>query len=200
MGNKLPRVEYFQWRDQSILYQSGESKECFYTIRNGWVKICHTNQEGRLRIVRLMGPGSTIGMEVMHGEGTAYLHDAIALGPVEACRIPVSTMNILEEHHPEIFSGFITNFENHLKRADENIVLFSTGLVNDRVHCVLSFLSKEAPTSDKTFYLPHGSDFSALTGATPESVSRVLAKMKKNKNLIPRKDGLYSFNMKTCSL
>lgn len=200
LENNFPNIEYFQWKNQDTLFQKGESKEHIYTIRRGWVKICHINEEGRLRIVRLMGPGSAIGMEMMLSGGSTYLHDAIALGPVEACRIPVITVNQFKERCPELFSGFVANFENHLKRADEIIVLFSTGLLHERIHCVLSFLSKETSNNKKRFDLPNGSDFAALTGTTCESVSRVLAQMKKDKILIKHKDGLYSFNAEERSL
>lgn len=192
--NNFPNIEYFRWKNQDTLFQKGEVKEYIYTIRKGWVKICHTNEEGRVRIVRLMGPGSAIGMEMMLSGGSSYLHDAIALGSVEACRIPVFTINQFKAKCPELFGGFVANFENHLKRADEIIVLFSTGLLNERIHCVLSFLSKETSNNNGRFYLPNGFDFAALTGTTTESVSRVLAQMKKDKILNRHEDGLYSFN------
>ncbi|MEW6766265.1 MAG: Crp/Fnr family transcriptional regulator [Pseudomonadota bacterium] len=142
-----------------------------------------------------MGPGSMLGLELSEdGQPSAYGHTAIALGEVDLCRIPLRIVQELESEHPELCVALVRRSEEHVRRADQVIVSFSSGLLRHRIENVLNFLLRETADDRDGFVLPTGADIAALVGASEESVSRIMAEYKRQGVLIQREDGLFMFD------
>ena len=93
--NLLQPVDQFIHAPGSAIFESGTRKKFIYSIRRGMVKLVNTAEDGTNRIVRLLGPGSAIGLELLDG-AEGYNHSAVAINQVDLCRIPVPTVEQLE--------------------------------------------------------------------------------------------------------
>ncbi|HUN00089.1 MAG: Crp/Fnr family transcriptional regulator [Halothiobacillaceae bacterium] len=187
-------------KDQDALCKQGQRDHFVYSIRSGWVKIIETTAEGAERIVRLIAPGGFFGVEHLSMPNSVCTHSAVAFGAAEVCRIPLESMHYLGTNYPKIFELIIEKCVEQLNQSDEVIVLFSSGPLCDRIAHLLSFLARKTVNNEGQFHLPSGADFAALTGSTVESVSRVLAEMKKEAQLIRCANGLYRFAQNTQTL
>jgi hypothetical protein len=80
--------------------------------------------------------------------------------------------------HPEHYKVIVSLWKRHLEAADEALLGFRSGELRERLVNILRTLSIFAGDS-KSFLLPSGRDLSALTGATPVAISRVMAGFKR---------------------
>lgn len=188
-------IEHMVYEDGAYLFHQGAVDDGYlFSIRNGWVKLVYGDEDGDERIVRLMGPGSVLGQGLLFDKPKHYSENAVALGEVDVCRIPVSTMQALSKEYPAMSGEIGRNYEEHLKRANQVIVSFSTGRLHDRIVHVLRFQAKEFADAHGHFALLSGADYAELVGASEESVSRVLASLKRENVLARQDDGLFVFN------
>lgn len=190
---RLDGIDHFLHKDESVLFCQAEVGEHLFSIRRGWVKLVHADSNGTNRIVRLMGAGSLLGLELLdQDQHRSYLHGAIACGDVDLCRIPVATMRRFSEAHPELSGYILQRSQQHIDAADAVITDFSTGHLLQRIERVLSFFSQHMSQNGR-FRLLSGADMAALVGVSEESVSRVIASFKRQGRLV-RRDGLFEYH------
>lgn len=188
-------IEQFVYEDGAFLFHQGGADDGYlYSIRHGWVKLTFSDEDGDERIVRLLGPGAVIGHGLLYDAPKEYVEGAVALGEVDVCRIPLNVMRSLSDRYPVLFDQVGKSYEEHLRRANQVIVSFSTGRLHDRILRVLAFLAKEFADARGHFQLLSGADFAELVGASEESVSRVLASLKRDNVLLKQNDGLFVFS------
>ncbi len=77
----LQPIDHFLYAPGATIYEAGSHKNFIYSIRRGMVKLVHVTKDGSYRIVRLLGQGSAIGLELLDGTD-AYHHTAIAIDQV----------------------------------------------------------------------------------------------------------------------
>jgi CRP-like cAMP-binding protein len=99
------------------LYEEGGNDEAVYSIRNGLVKLQHLAPDGLQRIVRLLGFGSALGLELLDG-GEGYRHSAVTLGNTDVCRIPLATLRKLEKEFPNLCHQIRLRLQDDLDKAD----------------------------------------------------------------------------------
>lgn len=188
----LGGIQHSMHPSQSVLYEQGQPGKFILSIRHGWVKLIHADANGVTRIVRLMGAGSLLGLELFSlRQQEYYLQSAVSYGEVDLCRIPLSTMRRLSEEYPELYPGILRRSQEHVNAADEVIASFSTGALRQRIGHVLSFLSREM-SQQGGFSLMSVAEVAALVGACEESVSRILADLKRQGHLV-RRGALFEF-------
>ena len=105
------------------------------------VKLVHIAQDGSYRIVRLLGPGAVIGLELLDA-GDVYHHAAIAVDQVDLCRIPVLRVKQLESKHPKLCERVGEQLQDQLDQADQWIVALGVGAARQR--CCFACASDEA--------------------------------------------------------
>jgi CRP/FNR family transcriptional regulator len=149
-----------------------------YSLRKGVVKLEMLDENGDASILRLLGPGAVIGLETTQNSGEFYRSTATALSRLDACRIPLQVFQRLMKEHPEHYRVIVGLWKKHLEAADETLLQFRSGELRQRLINVLGTLSRFAGDSN-SFQLPSGKDMSALTGATPVAISRVMADFKR---------------------
>lgn len=186
-------IDRMMFENHGVLYRQGQRADSVFSIREGWVKLVERDEEGRERIVRLMHAGSMVGLDAFIHPDRSYRHDALALGQVDICRIPGDRLRQLEVRHPELFGALLERLDDHIERADQVIISFSSGSLRERIPNVLRFLAREAGDGQGRFHLLSGSDMAALVGATEESVSRVVAELKRQGLLVRCQNGRYAF-------
>jgi CRP/FNR family transcriptional regulator, anaerobic regulatory protein len=190
----LQPIDHFLYPTGSVLYEAGSDKEFIYSIRRGIVKLKHIAQDGSSRIVRLLGNGAAIGLELLDG-APSYHHTAIALTPVDLCKIPLSTIRQLENDHPKLCVQVSQQLQNQLNIADQWIVALSTGAARQRVAQLVLLLERFFSEDNGAFILINREDMAAMTGIAVETVSRMIADFKRQKILYRYKDNYYMCNV-----
>ena len=190
----LQPIDHFLYPSGSVIYETGSHKKFIYSIRRGMAKLVHVAQDGSYRIVRLLGPGSAIGLELLDG-ADGYHHTAIAINQVDLCKIPVSTIRQLENKHPILCEQVAEKLQEQLDLADQWIVTLGAGTVRQRVAHLLLIMDEFFADENGTFILLNREDMAAMIGIAIETVSRVIAEFKRQKILRKTKDKLYTCNV-----
>ena len=188
-------IDHFNYATGSVLYQEGDEDNAIYTIRSGLVKLVRYLPDGRERIIRLMKASDSIGLERILGR--PYGHTAIVLQPVTACRIPIGVLQQLDEDKPRFYHKMMERWATVLFQADDYIMMLLSGTVKQRVAHLIQWLADYTPSDNKsTVMLLSGGDMSAMLDITPESVSRILAELKRLKILRHLGDERYEYTAK----
>ena len=186
----LQPIDQFMYPPGSVLYEASTHKQFIYSIRRGMVKLVHIASDGVSRIVRLLGPGSAIGLELLDG-ANGYHHTAIAINQVDLCKIPVATIRQLENEHKAVCMNVSKLLQDQLDLADQWIVALGTGTARQRVAQLLLVLDEFFAEEDGTFILLNREDMAAMIGIAVETVSRMIADFKRQKILYRVKDNYY---------
>ncbi|NNL06474.1 MAG: Crp/Fnr family transcriptional regulator [Gammaproteobacteria bacterium] len=190
----LQPIDHYLYPHGSVIYEANSHKKFIYSIRRGMVKLVHVAQDGDNRIVRLLGPGSAIGLELLDG-AKGYHHTAIAVTQVDLCKIPVATTIQLTHEHPKLCATVGQQLQDQLNQADQWIVALSTGSARQRVAQLVLILEKFFSDSEGAFMLLSREDMAAMTGIAVETVSRMIAEFKRQKILYRHRDNLYMCNV-----
>lgn len=191
--NLLQPVDQFIHAPGSTIFESGTRKKFIYSIRRGMVKLVNTAEDGTNRIVRLLGPGSAIGLELLDG-AEGYNHSAVAINQVDLCRIPVPTVEQLESKHPKLYQHVVQQLQEQLELADQWIVALGAGTAKQRVAQLILVLDKFFADNNHAFMLLSREDMAAMIGIAVETVSRMIAEFKRQKILYKTDDKLYTCN------
>jgi CRP-like cAMP-binding protein len=183
----LQPIDHFLYAPGAAIYETATRKKFVYSIRRGMVKLVHVAEDGSYRIVRLLGPGAAIGLELLDGVD-AYHHTAIAVNQVDLCRIPVPTIRQLESKHPELYERVGEQLQEQLYLADQWIIALGAGTAKQRVAQLLLVLDKFFADKNNDFIMLSGEDMAAMIGIATETVSRVIAEFKR-KNILHKTEG-----------
>jgi CRP/FNR family transcriptional regulator, anaerobic regulatory protein len=165
----------------AVLYREGQVADSVYSIRRGMLKLTKLNTDEGDRIVRLLGRGAATGLEAMtHG---LYWHTAIALREVELCRIPLRVFDELQSRHVYLSDQMVGQWEHQIVDADRWLVKLSTGPLHARVGRLVRLLAEMDAAEGNRLELPPMSDLANILGASRESVSRILAELKRGQVL-----------------
>lgn len=186
----LQPINHFVHAPGSVLYQVETNKKFIYSIRHGIVKLVHVEKNGGKRIVRLLGPGATLGLELLDG-AECYHHTAIAVDKVDLCKIPTDTILSLENNYPSLCEKIRRQLQDQLDFSDRWIVALGSGAAKQRVAQLLLMLNEFFVDADGTFILLSGEDMAAMIGITVETVSRMIAEFKREKLLFKKKSKRY---------
>lgn len=177
-----------------MIYEAGSDKKYVYSIRRGLVKLEYIAASGDNRIVRLLGPGTVSGIELLDG-ADAYLHNAITLSEVDLCKIPVSSLKQLEIQHPNFSKPIREQLQFQLKLADQWIFALGTGTAKQRVAHLILMLHRCFADKNEEFILIHRDDMAAMTSIANETISRIIAQFKREKVVIKSDSNLFSCNV-----
>ncbi len=190
----LKPIDHFLHPRGSVLYEAGTNKDAIYSIRRGMIKLEHIAQDGSNRIVRLLGNGAAIGLELLDG-AEGYHHTAVALNKVDLCKIPVSTIRQLEDKYPLLCMHVSEQLQNQLNIADQWIISLGTGSARQRVAQLVVLLEQFFSEDNGAFILLNREDMAAMTGIAVETVSRMIAEFKRQKILYRFRDNFYKCNV-----
>lgn len=170
---------YHIWHEPGeFLYRQGDIPDAIYSIRRGIVKLSILSAEGEVRIVRLVGPGATIGLEALLGE--RYEHTAEPLRPADICHIPVNVVKDLSAAQPVLFDGLMRHWYQSVAQADKHLLELSTGPIRNRIVNLLNGIHDLCEQGSTTFLLPSNQDCATFVAARVETVSRIIAELKRS--------------------
>jgi CRP/FNR family transcriptional regulator len=187
-------IDEFNYAEGAVIYEEGYEDNAIYTIRDGLVKLVRHQSDGEGRIIRLMKSADTIGLERLLGR--PYGHTAIALQPVTACRIPIGVLRQLGEEKLRFYRKLMERWANALFQADDYIMMLLSGTVKQRVVQLICWLGEIDHAHKSRVVMLNGRDIAAILDITPESVSRIVAELKRQNILRPRTDGYYEYDAK----
>jgi CRP-like cAMP-binding protein len=145
---------------------------------------------GASRIVRLLGPGNSVGLELLDGM-SGYRHTVMAVSEVDACRIPLATMKNLMQRYPQLCGEVRQRLQTQLDRADQWIVALGTGPAKQRVVELLLLLEELSSDPNGDIELLPREDMAAIVGTSMETVSRIIAELKRRRLLYKVTQTLY---------
>ena len=160
------------------VYEPSDEPGFVYTIRRGLVKLEQVGADGNGRIVRLLGTGDVLGMEVLVDE--PYQHTASVLRRVDLCRIPASVVHALKRSYPALNDQLARRWEDSLETADYWITRLSSGPARQRAAWLIRFLIRMTGGTRDCVELLSTADMAAAIGTTVETLSRTMAEMKQN--------------------
>ena len=191
----IKRIAQFDYKKKSVVYVENSPVEFMYVVRKGLVKLEETLDDGSTRIVRLVGKGNIAGLETFLDNGQRYDQTAIALQDSELCRIPFDVVSNLLKNEPNFLESVLNEWHRHIEASNKVIVEFSTGVLRQRLACVLLMLVEEANHHSLVeIEMLHIDDLAALTGVARESVSRVISEFKREGLLTKSGVGKMRFN------
>jgi len=169
---------------KETIYNEGAEVDTVMVIRSGMVKLISYLANGRARIVRVHSGGAWLGLGGLLGQ--PYEHTAIAVEDTEISRIPIGKLLRIKSDNPAMYCRLIERWFDYLQDADLWISEFSTGSIQSRVARLVNYLSEiENNASTDEVRLLTCEEMAEILGATPESVSRVLARFKREHILFP---------------
>jgi len=181
-------IHDFDYQQGSSLYREGEKGEYIYTIRSGMLKLESSLPDGTTKIVRLLNMGDVTGLEAIVGE--SYSHSAVALESGEICRIPVEVIHNLQKQSPGLCNELMIRWNKALTLADEWLVDLHSGPARRRVTRLVSYVESNSPHASE-FLLPSRDDMSSILGLTKETVSRLVAELKRDGVLLDLGNGFF---------
>lgn len=167
-------IEELGYDKGQALYHGGDPGEAVFTLREGLVKLIQYLPDGTQRIVRLLKPGATLGLEAILEQ--PYEHTAVALRPAEVCRIPREVVTRLNRDTPRLHSQLMKRWQQALHDADAWLTALSTGSARARIARLILQLTAD----DGTCALFSREDMGAMVGITTETTSRVMAELKRS--------------------
>lgn len=180
-----------------VIYHGGEESHLLFIVRHGMLKLVNHLPNGRSRIVRLHKRGSLIGLDGLMDEN--HEHTAIAVDEVELYKIPHQLFHQWKADEPHLYTRLLEHWRDYLNYADTWITEFSTGNVKGRVARLLRFLARfESETGPQVVQLLSTDEMADILGVTAESVSRVVAELKRESVLEPIENN--SESLFTCDL
>ena len=160
------------------LFHDNDESDCLYLVASGLVKMMTQLPNGRSRIVRLHRRGALLGLNALLEK--AHDHTAIAIDEVEVYLLPLAEIMQWKETQPDLYTHLMEKWYDYLNYADTLITDFSTGSVKGRVARLINFLARfDEATGPKVVELLTTDEMAEILGVTPESVSRVVAELKR---------------------
>lgn len=179
------------------LYSEGELGKYIYTIRSGLIKLEIKQANHSQKIVRLLSQGDITGLETLIGK--KYHHTATVLEPCKVCKIPVEVIHNLQPHSKVLCEDIMERWDRSVCNADEWLAKLNTGKAKQRVLQFIVYLIKNSATAPE-FALPSRNDMSSILGLTPETVSRIIADLKREDIIYYYGNGIYEFEVGNYSM
>lgn len=167
----LLRTDHQLLPARHLLYAQDAPAEFAYALRKGSVKLTRRGPDGEPRIVRCLGAGAMVGLEVLLEP--RYRTGAVALEPIEFCRVPLPVLRHLEGAGPAFYRELMRHWQAQLDAADRFMTAPGSGMTEQRLARLLLALCESNCAS-----LPR-SDIGAALGVSMETASRLMASFRR---------------------
>jgi CRP-like cAMP-binding protein/CheY-like chemotaxis protein len=184
-------------RKKDTIFLEGETANYLYYVVSGKVKTFRTNEQGKEYITQVCKEGDFFGYNALLEPGR-HQETAMTLENSEVATIPKQNFYHLLFSNSELSVKFIQYITTNLSESGEKLVKLAYNSARKRVAEALNFLAgKYHPTKEDNVCFPASrDDISAISGISPESVSRNLTDFRAEK-LIEIQNGIIKItNMK----
>ncbi len=196
---ELPSViDQYEFPPNYSIYKSGDKCEDVFSIKEGFVKAVAEASDGLERIVRLYRPGDVVGLESLISDN--YQYTVVTMGTVISCKIPAKIIKRLVGKSARLSEQLMRQWQTSIERADYWLTHLTTGTVESRIKWLLKILVEmDGEEQSSMIRLPSSIEMSAIIDTTVESVSRAMAKLKREKVLSRTKPHHYECDLKKLS-
>lgn len=172
------------WAEDDPLYTAGEPAEHLYVMATGRAKAVRTASTGQDVVVDILGPGDLFGALHTLGQPT-HSETVRAMETTCALRIGTDAFRRVLTGHPRVALRVLDDTAALLSRARSDVTAQSTATVTQRVAATLLRLAEKfgqgRAGGGTLIQLPLSrADLAGMTGSTPESVSRVMSRLRKD--------------------
>lgn len=175
------------------IYHQGQPPQSIFSIRRGFIKLIQLNENGEEHIVRLLGPGSCLGLEALTGNN--YKQTAEALTEIDFCTVPIKTIFELEKEQPVIHQALTQQWLQQLNEADNWLSQFFTGTIKQRLCRFLLLQLKLQEMPDNQLLLISNQDIASVLATSDESISRCVSTLRKAGVLQRLEKRIYKLNI-----
>ncbi|PFG35189.1 CRP-like cAMP-binding protein [Sanguibacter antarcticus] len=178
------RMVSLSWAHDDVLYTAGEPAEHLYLLAAGRAKAFQPTPAGHDVVVALLVPGDLFGGLRTLGQPTRT-ETVQALTTTCALRIESSAFRDVLTAHPSIALRLLDDTNALLVQARSDVTQQSTATIAQRVATTLlrlaDRLGQERADGSTLIQVPLSrKDLAGMTGSTPESVSRVMSRLRKD--------------------
>lgn len=173
------RFHDFDAPAESWIYHEGDPAGAVYLVATGKVKLIRHAISGREALLDVLHGGEIFGLD---GVIAGRSHQETAAAQTDCCILKISSTDfdwILQEY-PAITRNVLSVFSQRLAESQAIIEQLSSFTVEQRIAAALLRLAAklgEARGPDVLIQLPFSrQDLAAMTGTTPETVSRVMSR------------------------
>jgi CRP/FNR family transcriptional regulator, anaerobic regulatory protein len=163
-------IDEMEFPSGTSLFRQGEVGRYIYTIRQGMVKLNRIRRNGDQRIMRILRPGDTVGLEAVIDN--CYDYDAIALYSVMVCRIPVEIIRQLDGESPRLHKQLLEKWHKTIVEADEWMAELTSGTARARLARLLLKMRNPAQPDLSTLF--SRDDIGSMLCMTMETASRTI--------------------------
>jgi len=164
----------------TTIFSEGDPGTGFYVLLTGRVKIFKLSAEGKEQILHIFGPGEPFG-EVPVFEGRRFPAHAVALEESTVLFLPRAGFIDLIKGNPSLALNMLAVLSRRLRRFTVMVDNLSLKDVPGRLAAHLLYLSEQTAEADTVdLGIPKG-QLAALLGTIPETFSRILTKMVKQR-------------------
>lgn len=174
------------------LFTGGDAARDIFRIVSGAVRIYQLMADGRRQIIRFSLPNEFLALD----EGPIHALSAEAIGDVVAVRYNRDRLARFLEEQPAVGRSFLKHLRRDLCAAQSHLLLLGRQVPRERMaHFLLDMLSRDGKCL--LLELPMGrQDIADYLGLTIETVSRVLAELKRSGHItIPSRHGIIICNV-----
>lgn len=164
---------------REILFNEGQKAHSMFLLKTGRIKLLKTSLDGREVVIKTVNPGE------IFAEATLFERDTY---PVTAVATEASTvailprqgiMALLEER--QFRNEFIASLIGRIRYLADRLLNFTASDVEDRFFAFL----EEHGGQKQEYTLPSSKkEIAASIGTTPETFSRLILRLKKEKKLV----------------
>ena len=164
-------------KDETI-FAEGDPGHGFYVIEAGVVKIYKSSLDGKEKILHIFGPREPFG-EVAVFTGKPFPANARAIAPCRLHYFPRKDFIRLVADNPSLCLNLLAVLSMRLRQFAYQIEHLSLKETPARLAAYLLYLAEEQKNPRKVVLTISKGQLASLLGTTPETLSRVFARMSK---------------------
>lgn len=166
-----------------IIFEESDPGRGFHLVDRGRVKIFKSSPDGREQLLHLFGPGEPFG-EVAIFLGRGYPATAQAMVETRTVFFPREALRNLIAENPDLAFGLLAVLSQRLVRFAG---LLEAITLKEAPARLAAFILSSAEGRDEMELAVTKGQLASLLGATPETISRALGRLKKAGLIAERK-------------
>ena len=167
-----------KFNKDEIIFAEGDPGHGFYVIEAGVVKIYKSSLDGKEKILHIFGPREPFG-EVAVFTGKPFPANARAIAPCRLHYFPRKDFVRLVADNPSLCLNLLAVLSMRLRQFAYQIEHLSLKETPSRLAAYLLYLAEEQKNPQKVVLAISKGQLASLLGTTPETLSRVFARMSK---------------------
>ncbi|MBN2706429.1 MAG: Crp/Fnr family transcriptional regulator [Deltaproteobacteria bacterium] len=178
---ELSRIaEVSPYKRKTLIFSEGDAGNGFYLVKQGKVKIFKISPDGKEQILHVFGSGEPFG-EVPVFAGKSFPAHAVTLEDSVLVFLPRPDFVDLVARNPALSLNLLAALSQRLRQFTKMIDDLSLKEVPGRLAAHLLYLSARQAGQDRLQLELSKTQLAGLLGTIPETLSRMLAKLQKEK-------------------